>query len=80
MGGAPAGQVVVDELRSVVRVDAGDVEREAQLQFGQAGGAEALAEFYLPAVAPTLTFSNGKFDVFSFTLTDDETAEGATDQ
>jgi Ca2+-binding RTX toxin-like protein len=30
-------------------------------------GAEALAEFYLPVVAPTLTFSNGKFDVWSFT-------------
>jgi Ca2+-binding RTX toxin-like protein len=30
-------------------------------------GAEALPAFYLPAVIPTLTFNNGKFDVFSFT-------------
>src|SRR6185503_19090533 len=29
-------------------------------------GAEAQAAFYLPAVAPTLVFANGKFDVFSF--------------
>src|SRR5215217_5948653 len=42
-GGAPAGEVVVDELRAVVGVDTGDVEREPQPQFLQAGGDDALA-------------------------------------
>ncbi|WIY81382.1 hypothetical protein QQ658_07420 [Propionimicrobium sp. PCR01-08-3] len=42
-GGAPAQQVVVDEFGAVIGVDAGDVERESEVELVQSGGHDAFA-------------------------------------